>query len=216
MFGLKFVLSLALAACHLSAQASLIQPDEYSDGTRTWLKLSETAGINMNAFMAGAGGWNSKYRLASSQEIGSLLDGFGIAVGDSDWRVNNRPASSFIFELGGTAPNGFSAGTWFSNGDQGAIGVGIGWHVSATIREESSVPSPDCPAYFTCARTFATNAPQPSGLTDAATGLFLIRNDSMQTVPEPTSLALIGLAGGLLACQRRTRQKSSSPVTEQA
>lgn len=196
----------ALTSLHVFAQASLIQPDEYEAGSLTWLKLSETVGLSMNDFRSGAGGWNSKYRLASSIEIGRLLQSFGVAEGNTGLMVGAPGAGEFIFTIGGTAPDGIYSGTWGFNGNQGADGVGQGWFVSAYLHGEAPVQIEQCPPYFSCSRISAIRGTQPNYRSSIA-GLFLVKDDTPRGVPEPGSLALLGLAGGLLGYQRRKVRK---------
>lgn len=197
------LVALALASLHVSAHASLINPDEYKTSSQTWLKLSETVGLSMNDFNNGVGGWNTMYRLALSEEISLMLQGLGIAQGDSGWKTTVPGASNFIYQLGGTAPGGYYAGTWGSDGNQGANGIGMGWSVMATLNngEQGSPLSADCPAYTNCARIVATAGNVSPFSSTPITGLFVVR------IPEPGTLALFGLAGGLLAFQRRRKKQ---------
>jgi hypothetical protein len=204
VFLRKTIFAVAAAMLHFSAQASLISPLEYNDGGHTWLKLSETVGISIDDFRSGAGGWRTKYRLATSDEIEGLLTSFGIAKGDSGYRTTGTGAGAFVHTFGGYIPGSMYDGTWGFNGNQGAIGVGLGWFVSAELTEEGPA-GPYCPQYFSCQRTIAVRG--ASYFNPSSTGLFLVQSERPHQVPEPTGIALMGLAGGLLAYQRRKKNK---------
>lgn len=158
----------------------------------------------MSDFNNGVGGWNARYRLATSDEIERVLRSLGVVKGDSGWTTQSQAAAAFIYTLGGTAPNSFYAGTWGFDDNFGANGTGTGWSVTAYLNNGDSPMSlgANCPAYNNCGRIIATQgAGSPLFGGEAATGLFLVR------IPEPGSIALFGLAGGLLAYQRRRNRK---------
>ncbi|WP_312547577.1 PEP-CTERM sorting domain-containing protein [Massilia sp.] len=205
----KALTAAALATVHFAASASLIDPLEYSGAGGTWLQLSETAGLSLNDFATGAGGWNTKYRFALNSEIDALIGSFGLQLGDTGYQQDGMGVGEFVFSVGGMTEFGPS-GTYFEDGNQGAFGRGLGRYVQAELTNgDSPWPlGPDCDAYFSCSRFFAI-AEQDVNIRDSRTGLFLIRKEITAPpvdVPEPSSLALLG-AGVLLAYHRRKKQK---------
>jgi len=206
----KCLTAAALVTVHFTASASLVDPLEYESNGLTWLQLSETVGLSLNDFATGVGGWNTKYRFALDSEIDSLIASFGLSLGDSGYRQYGFGVGDFVFSVGGMTEGG-PAGTYFNDGNQGAIGRGLGRFVMAELTNgDAPWPlGPDCDAYFSCSRFVAQAGLQPLGERGNDIGLFLIRQDDMEPpvdVPEPSSLAVLG-AGALLAYQRRKKQK---------
>lgn len=201
---LKASLAITISVLAFNAHASLMQPDEYKAGNLTWLKLAETVGLSMTDFNAGVGGWNTKYRMATSLEIGQLLTSFGVAEGDTGLMIGAPGAGEFVQRIGGMAPGTIYAGTWANgNGSSGADGQGLGWYVSAYLHDEAPFQIDQCPAYFSCSQISAIRTTAAPEARSMRTGLFLVKADAPQSVPEPGTLALLGLAGGLLTYQRR-------------
>lgn len=207
----KCLITAALTTFHFTASASLIDPLEYESDGLTWLQLSETAGLSLNDFATGVGGWNTKYRFALNSEIDSLIGSFGLSLGDTGYQQDGFGAGDFVFSVGGMTADGPS-GTYFEDGNQGAIGRGLGRFVWAELTngDDPEPLGPDCDAYFSCSRFRAEAGLQPLTDRSSDTGLFLIRQEAVEPppvgVPEPSSLALFG-AGALLAYQRRKKQK---------
>jgi hypothetical protein len=207
---IKALAAAALSSLHLAASATLINPLEYESNGLKWLQLSETAGLSLNDFAIGAGGWNTKYRYALNNEIDALMSSFGLQLGDTGYQQTAFGAGEFLFAVGGMSEFG-AAGTYFNDGTQGAMGRGLNRYiwVELTNGENWKPLGPDCEAYTNCSR-FVAMAGQSLDERSRTTGLFLIRKDEVLpppvNVPEPSSLALFG-AGALLAYQRRKKQQ---------
>lgn len=201
-FGkIKMLLLATVAGLHMNASAGLLDADEFKNGKLAWLQLHETAGLSLNDFAAGVGGWNTRYRFATDAEIGGLLSGFGLPMGFADYSVQTESAVRFIFNLGGP----FGTGTDVANPI--AAGRGQGWSAYARLSDgDHGEPlSADCPAYVSCASSLVLAEPQDATLSLEYTGLFLVRRTA--NVPEPSTLALMGLSAALLAARRRKRQR---------
>lgn len=208
-FAVKALAVAALATVHFTASASLVNPLEYSGAGGTWLQLSETAGLSINDFATGAGGWNTQYRFALNSEIDALIGSFGLQLGDTGYQQRGYGVADFVFEVGGMSESG-AAGTYMHDGNFGAAGRGLGRYVYAELTNgDYSAPlGPNCDAYVNCSR-FRAIAEQNVNSRDSVTGLFLIRKEAVvppTDVPEPSSLALFG-AGALLAYHRKKKQK---------
>lgn len=197
MSKMKMLLLAAVAGLHFNANAGLIDPAELKAGNLTWLQLHETAGMSLNDFSAGVGGWNTKYRFATDAEIGGLLAGLGLPAGYSDYSASAPGAANFIFSLGGP----FGTGEDMANPIAAARGQG--WYAYARLNDgEHGVSlSADCPAYTSCGMSLAVNAAQDADVRVDYAGLFLVRQAA--EVPEPSTLALMGLSAALLAARRR-------------
>lgn len=198
MSKIKMLLLAAAAGLHFNANAGLLDPHEYRNGTLTWLQLHETAGLSLSDFRAGAGGWNTRYRLATDAEIGTLLLTIGLRT--QDYTPSNPAASTFIFSLGGA----FGTGTDMSR--PFAAGRGLGWYAMAgwTDGENGQPLSADCQAYTTCAISYVQQGAQDLSSRGDGVGLFLVQREA--DVPEPATLGLVGLAGALLLARRRKKQ----------
>lgn len=198
MSKIKMLLLAAAASLHFNANAGLLDPHEYQNGKLTWLQLHETTGLSLSDFSAGAGGWNTRYRLATDAEIGALLSAIGLST--QDYTPTYPGASTFIFQLGGV----FGTGTDMSR--PFAAGRGLGWYAMAqwTDGENGSALSGECQPYTVCAASYVVQGAQNLNGRDDSTGLFLVQQET--DVPEPATLALMGLAGALLAAQRRRKQ----------
>ncbi len=101
-------------------------------------------------------------------------------------------------------------GTWFSNGNAGAIGRGLNAHVLAgfTSGDAGYASGPNCPAYFVCAYADVSYGAQSYTDRNSATGNFLVKLDAVQPptdVPEPPTLAMLALAAALLIATRVRR-----------
>lgn len=196
------------------AHAELVKYDNVVFDTQTgltWLQLSETAGLSINQVLNGAGGWTRRdplvsdstvYRYATGREVATLVEHYGMYA--SDYTTGNFGAGRFVFGIGGsTSPQGY-AGTWFSDGNQGAIGMSFDAFVSATLTngDNGSPLSPTCDRYMGCERVIIDYSPRFDQLdyADARVGSFLV------AIPEPETVALLGV--GLLAFAASRRKKT--------
>lgn len=194
---MKMFLLAAIAGLHLSANASLIDPDETTIGTLSWLQLHETAGMSLSDFSNGIGGWDTQFRLATNTEIGGMLSAIGLPTGYRDYNTSAPGVANFIFGLGGPF------GTGGNMANPVAAGRGQGWFVYASLNDgEQGTPlSADCPAYTNCGMSFTVEAAQDLNTRIDYSGLFLVRREA--DVPEPASLALLGLGAAAFAARRR-------------
>ncbi|RZJ85251.1 MAG: PEP-CTERM sorting domain-containing protein [Massilia sp.] len=193
----RMFLLAAAVGLHLNAHASLIDPDETAINGLSWLQLHETAGLSLNDFGNGAGGWSTQFRLATDAEIGAMLSAIGLPMGYADYHPIAPGASYFTFSLGGP----FGTGTDIANPI--AAGRGLGWYAYARLTDgENGLPlSADCPAYSSCGMSLTVAAAQDANVRLDYSGLFVVRREA--EVPEPSTLALMGLAGALAALRRR-------------
>lgn len=194
----RMLLLAAAAGFHFNASAGMLDPHEYRNGNLTWLQLHETAGLSLSDFSAGIGGWNTRYRLATNAEIGTLFSAIGLST--QDYTPSNPGASTFIFSLGGAFGTGGDMSRPF------AAGRGLGWYAMAgwTDGENGQPLSADCQAYTTCAISYVEQGAQDINSRGDGVGLFLVQQEA--GVPEPATLGLMGLAGALLAAQRRRQR----------
>lgn len=194
---MKMFLLAAATGLHMQASAGLLDPSEYTIGDLSWLRLHETAGLSLNDFSAGTGGWSSQFRLATDSEIAGLFASIGLPAGYTDYHTVAPGAANFIFNVGGP----FGTGSDYSNPI--AAGRGLGWFAYARYTDgENGAPlSADCPMYTECGMSITLFARQDADARADDTGLFLVRLDA--DVPEPSTLALMGVAGALLAARRR-------------
>ena len=204
----KCFATVAFATLHLTASASLIEPLEYESKGLTWLRLSETAGLSLNDFATGVGGWNSKYRFALNTEIDSLLSSFGLGLVDTGYARSVPGVSDFVFKFGGVTGYG-TAGTYFDDGNQGALGRGLGRFAVAQLTngDNGSALSEDCAPFTSCSRFFATAGLEPPNDRQSHIGLFLIGQDVVEPpvgVPEPSSIMLMAIAGLALVRRRKS------------
>jgi hypothetical protein len=202
----KFAVLGLLAGLQINASASLLQPQEYKAAGLTWLTLAETVGLSVAYFENGGGRWNTKYRLASNDEIQALLSSFGIAPSEPTTKpIGNT--TNFIFDVGGTIPGTSYGGTWFASGSQGATGqtatayVDVG-RLSGDIHLDLNA---NCPIYFDCSYANIVFGPQDASSRSSTKGLFLVARDAStpSPIPEPSTLALFGTAAMIAYARRR-------------
>jgi hypothetical protein len=198
----KLAVLAILAALQASAQASLLHPWQYTGSGNTWLVLTETRGLSINDILSGVGGWNSQYRFATAAEVQVLLADLHTAP--HDYTADNGALGGFFQELGGADAATGMGGTWQAGANAGAIGRTLGALVSVDITDGDAglALSPDCPAYMVCNRVSVSYLPQDGSDRDSHIGNLLVRIDAHE-IPEPSSLALFGLAGLALARWRR-------------
>jgi hypothetical protein len=196
-----------LAGLQINASASLLQPREYEAAGLTWLTLAETVGLSVAYFENGAGGWNTKYRLASNDEIQALLSSFDIAPSEPTTKPigNSR---GFIFDIGGYNPDvAFGGGTWFRGGSQGSTGqtatayVDVG-RLDGDMHGDLNA---NCRQYYDCNYANISFGPQAPSFTSSTIGLFLVKRDipTPSPIPEPSTLALFGAAAMIAYSRRR-------------
>lgn len=203
----KSLLLAFAASLSLNASATLLNPSEYHQGSTTWLKLSETVGLSIADIESGVGGWNTVYRFATTDEILSLFDSFGLVA--TDYTVAPTPIASFNGQVGG-------GGAWYDGtyvtgmGDGGAIGRShnLFLYTRLTSGDSGEPLSPDCPAYNVCSFAYIDYAPQSWNDASEFIGNFLVRRTV--DVPEPGSFALLGIAGILLAARRRVAARADN------
>lgn len=205
-FKSKLAMFAVLAGLQAIAHASLLDPDEYVGAGHTWLKLGETDGLSINDILSGAGGWNTKYRFATVDEVQGLLASLGFAP--HDYTRDASPSLLFFSQLGGSDRETGMNGTWFADGNAGAIGRTLGARVSVDVTNGDAgyALSQDCPAYFVCNSAQVSYAAQDPFYADTSAGNLLVRLPDQGTVPEPSSLALFGLAALCMTSWRRARR----------
>lgn len=188
----RLVLLAAAASFHFTAQASPITT------VHGFVQLSATTGLSINDFLSGTGGWNFAYHLASNQEIGLLLQIYGLSAhAESDDGVKE---SRFFREVGGKTPSG-TDGTYFNDGAQGATGMSFNEFVSVGLTNgENQQPYPNCKAWTACSTVLINTGASQWNVRNNTVGLFLVQNAE---VPEPNTVALFSLAGVLLLIGRR-------------
>jgi hypothetical protein len=185
------------------AQAELLKYSNVVQDTQTglvWLQLSETRGLSINQVLSGVGYWtrhqpliadSTLYRYATNSEIATLIEHYGMYA--SDYTTGNFGAGRFIFGIGGTT--GSAAGTYFNDGNQGAIGMSPSAFVNALLTngDNGNAFSPTCAAYTGCERVTIDYSSRLDQLnfSSPSVGSFLV------AIPEPETLALLG--AGLLA-----------------
>lgn len=195
-----------LAGLQINANASLLQPQEYEAAGLKWLTLAETVGLSPGDFERGFGGWNTKYRLATNDEIQTLLSSFGIAPSEPTTKPIGDIAN-FIFEVGGSIPGESYGGTWFMGGSQGATGqtatayVDIG-RLDGDLHGDLN---PNCRQYYDCRYANISFDLRGYGYRSPTIGLFLVERDAPtpSPVPEPSTLALFGAAAMIAWVRRR-------------
>jgi hypothetical protein len=204
---LKAAVLALCASAAFSANASLLDPHEYQDGTLSWLALSETVGLSINDILSGKGGWNTRYRFATRTELDGLLDSFKVTNEDyAQYPIGH--ITGLLNAIGGSTPDG-NIGTWSDGrGYAGARGQTLDEWVSLEVTSgDDPQLSPNCPSYVVCARSDVLHG---SGGGGQYTGNFLVRLADVEPpvdVPEPSSLALLGLAGALAASRLRKPRK---------
>jgi hypothetical protein len=202
----KIAALVMLAGLQINASASLLQPREYQGAGLTWLTLAETVGLSVSSFENGTGGWNTKYRLASNDEIQALLSSFGIAPSEPTTKPIGNTVN-FIFEVGGYIPGTSYNGTWFFGGSQGATGQTATAYVDVG-RLDGDLHgnlNANCPQYYDCSYANISFGFQDPSYSSSTRGLFLVERDApiSSPVPEPSSLALFGAAAMIAYARRR-------------
>jgi hypothetical protein len=183
------ILVVATSQCAQAAAIPLV------DG---FVPLQYTKNLSISEFLAGVGGWNQSYHLASEYEIADLLAAFQITSHEA--RLFTLAEYDYIYEVGGHTLGPY--GTYFSDGNQGAIGRSYGAWVSVDLTNgENSQAYASCPAFSECSSPIIRFEQQSLNYKDNQSGLFLVEG----TVPEPGSMALIALGLGGLWLRRRTK-----------
>lgn len=206
-FKLKLSLLALCAGLHASASASLLDPLEYVQSGKTWLQLSETAGLSIDDIEAGVGGWYANYRLASVGEVDQLL--LDMNLFNVDYTTQTTPGmSDFFMKLGGIT-DGIYSGTWHVDGNAGARGRARGIFVDVGFTNGFSpvALSPDCPANNSCSYSSIFHGVLNDSWSSSSVGNFLVRRTA--DIPEPGSVALFGIAAALLVARRRGKGRAA-------
>jgi hypothetical protein len=197
--GLMLAGALVSGGVHAALVSSTSGLIDYATGLE-WLRVTATQGQTYNSVMAGYGGYvtNDGWRFANTNDISTLFgDAGGVETGYNSYSYLNAPAAELLISLLGMTENcGNDGGFCFITRGLTSASNYPGSHQSAFVSYGESSDG----------RFIAYMAPIMYSYWDyytpgATLGSFLIRDAS--PVPEPGSVALLGLALASLAASRR-------------
>jgi hypothetical protein len=196
----------------LVSLSSPFGPDTITLDTATnleWLDVPLTLGLSINQVTAqlGPGDTYAGFRYASSSEIGMLFTDAGLTLGFTTNPIYVPPAQALLSLLGQTGsqptPGGpavFAQG-WDSDTTGGYNNIDV-----LQIQPVGPPGNPVC-APAGCVYTLIPGLSLPPADGSHAfdnTGSFLVR--SVAPIPEPTTLAMLGIGLAGLAASRRRKQ----------